>query len=335
MNLSVACGSSSYPVYLERGILSRATGILSKSGKSLIVTDDGVPVKYVRSIAAACADPTVLTLPHGEKTKNPESLFSLLSALLSGGFTRSDCVVVVGGGVIGDLAGLAAALYLRGIAFYNVPTTLLAQVDSSIGGKTAIDLDGVKNAVGAFYPPRAVLIDPEVLSTLEPRQFSAGYAEIIKVAATSDAELFERLENAVPTKEETDHAILRALQIKQDVVEKDPAETGLRRVLNFGHTVGHAIESRMDGKWLHGECVGVGMLPMCTPPVRERIRKLLAKYGLPTTCARSAKDLLPLLLHDKKADGNGIVAVLVEQVGSYTFCRMTPEQIAERIGDAL
>lgn len=327
------CGA--YPVYLSRGLLSHPDGILPKSGKALIVTDDGVPAEYAGRIAAACADPVILTLPHGEKTKNPEALFSLLSALLSGGFTRSDCVISVGGGVVGDLSGLAAALYLRGIAFYNVPTTLLSQVDSSIGGKVAIDLDGIKNAVGAFYPPKAVLIDPEVLTTLEPRQRSAGCAEIIKIAATSDAALFTFLENTAPTKEETDHAILRALRLKQEVVEKDPEEAELRRVLNFGHTIGHAVESRMEGTLLHGECVGIGMLPMCSPQVRERIRRLLVKYGLPTFCGQQTKDLLPLLRHDKKADGSGIVTVLVEQIGCYTFRRMTPEEIAERIGDTL
>ena len=179
MILQVKSGASAYDIVLERGALNRLDEYLPRVGKALIVTDDGVPAAYARAVAAACEESMIVTLPQGERTKNLDNHRYLLSRMLQAGFTRSDRVIAVGGGVMGDLAGFAAAVYMRGIAFYNVPTTLLSQVDSSIGGKVAVDMDGVKNIVGAFYPPKKVVIDSNVLATLPPRQVSAGLAESI------------------------------------------------------------------------------------------------------------------------------------------------------------
>ncbi len=334
MVLSVRHAAGSYDIHLARGILSECGSILSLDRRVLIVTDDGVPEEYAKTVADACRRPTLCTLPMGEASKSLSSLEALLGAMLKAGFTRTDAVVAVGGGVIGDLAGLAAALYMRGIDFYNIPTTLLSQVDSSIGGKTAIDLLGVKNCVGAFYQPKAVLIDPDVLKTLPRRQLAAGLAEAIKMAVTSDAALFERIEAASDPYAILDEIILGSLRIKRDVVERDEREGGLRRVLNFGHTLGHGYESAASlSGLLHGECVALGMLKLSSSEVRARLLPLFCRVGLPTESDLSADEVLSAVCHDKKADGDSIRYIYVETIGSFLekraplseFCRTVKE----------
>ena len=243
---------------------------------------------------------------------------------------RGDCVAAVGGGMAGDLAGFAAATYMRGVDFYNVPTTLLAQVDSSVGGKTAIDMDGVKNIVGAFHQPRAVLIDTDTLRSLPPRQMAAGLAESVKMAVTCDAALLALIENSADLTADLPEIIARSLAIKARVVEQDPTEQGLRRVLNFGHTIGHAIESCAGGELLHGECVALGMLAMCAPALRHRLAGILRKCGLPTTCGFTARQLLPYLRHDKKAASGEICIVLADEAGAFRMEKETPEEILRR-----
>ena len=334
MVLSVRHAGGSYDIHLARGILGECGRLLDLDRRVLIVTDDGVPEEYARRVADASRLPTLCTLPMGEGSKSLSSLEGLLTAMLRAGFTRTDAVVAVGGGVIGDLAGLAAALYMRGIDFYNIPTTLLSQVDSSIGGKTAVDLLGVKNCVGAFYPPRAVLIDPDLLSTLPRRQLAAGLAEAIKMAATSDALLFERIEAASDPYAMLDEIILGSLRIKRDVVEHDEREGGLRRVLNFGHTLGHGYESAASlSGLLHGECVALGMLRLSGDEARARLAPLLRRVGLPTESDLSAEEVLSAVCHDKKTDGDSIRYIYVEKIGSFEekraslsdFCRMVKE----------
>lgn len=331
MILPVEYPGGSYDIVLERGALARAAEYLPRTGKALIVTDDGVPSEYARQIASVCPDSTVVTLPQGEKTKSLDNHRALLSRMLELNFLRTDRVIAVGGGVMGDLAGFAAAVYMRGIDFYNIPTTLLSQVDSSIGGKVAVDMDGVKNVIGAFYQPKKVLIDPDTLNTLDRRQLSAGLAEAIKMAATSDRTLFEKIEQSEKLEDVLDEVIEGSLHIKRDVVQQDPTEKRLRRVLNFGHTVGHAIESAMDGQWLHGECVAAGMLPMSSTQARQRIARVLEKYDLPTHTDRTADELLSYIQHDKKAADGGVKAVCVDEIGSFVFRQMTLAEIAERI----
>ena len=192
MQIPVNLEKDSYNVIIERGALAKAEEIFNLDRKVLVVTDSGVPAEYAAKIAGKAREAVLVVLPEGEQTKTLESFGNLCQKLLDEGFTRKDCVVAVGGGVVGDLAGFAAACYMRGIDFYNVPTTLLAQVDSSVGGKTAVDLGSVKNIVGAFHQPKAVLIDPDVLKTLSPRQFACGAAEIIKMAMTFDKAQFEK-----------------------------------------------------------------------------------------------------------------------------------------------
>jgi 3-dehydroquinate synthase len=300
----------------------------------LVVTDSGVPTEYAAQIAAVAGQPVLLTVAQGEGSKSLSTLELLWRTMLEHSFTRGDCVVAVGGGVVGDLCGFAAATYMRGIDFYTVPTTPLSQVDSSIGGKTAIDFEGMKNIVGSFYQPKGVLIDPDTLQTLDARQKRAGTAEIIKMALTLDAELFEQLVALQDVDEICDDILCRALSLKRDVVEQDPTERGLRRVLNFGHTVGHAIEAVAQGELLHGECVGLGMLPLCAPPLRATLRALLERIGLPTTHPYSAQTLLPYLCHDKKAIGNEVLAVYADAPGEYRIVQATPEWLLAQMEDA-
>lgn len=323
--------TNGYDIHLERGGLRHVGERFSLDRRVLIVTDDGVPAQYARMVAEQCREAHIVTIPQGEVSKCTITLERLWRALLSNGFTRSDCAVAVGGGVVGDLTGFAAATYMRGIDFYNIPTTVLSQVDSSIGGKTAIDLDGVKNIVGAFYQPRAVLVDAETLQTLPRRQIANGLAEAVKMSLTSDAELFALFESG-RAEAEMDTVIERSLRIKQAVVEQDEKEAGLRRVLNFGHTLGHGIEGAeaLHGLY-HGECVALGMLPMCSEAVRARLIPVLRQLGLPHRLKGDLEQMLSIASHDKKCDGMEISVVYVEQVGSFEIVKMQTEEWKERI----
>jgi 3-dehydroquinate synthase len=219
---------------------------------------------------------------------------------------------------------------MRGIDFYNCPTTVLSQVDSSIGGKTAVDLDGIKNIVGAFWQPKRVLIDPDVLSTLPRRQVSNGLAEAVKMALCFDEKGFALFEDG-DVSVHMDRIIENALRTKKYVVEQDEKEQGLRRTLNFGHTLGHGIEALQgeDGLY-HGECVALGMLPMCSPEVRERLVKVLERLELAVRCDAEVSRVMEAAVHDKKASGNTITAILVEKAGSCLEKKMTPEDLAAR-----
>ncbi len=316
MIIPVRLGQESYDVTLERGALKRAGELINLNRRVLVVTDTGVPEEYADTVAAQCKTAIKVALPSGESSKSMESFEKLLKTMLTNGFTRDDCVVAVGGGVVGDLAGFVSSCYMRGIDFYNIPTTLLSQLDSSIGGKTAIDFCGVKNAVGSFCQPKGVIIDTCTLETLDRRQFFSGLVEAIKMAASFDAQLFELIENSENVYSDIEEIIRRSLCIKRDVVEKDPKERHLRKVLNFGHTVGHAIESE-SGRLLHGECVGMGMLPMSSEGVRERILSLLKKYGLPFEIPYPWEKLRYYITHDKKMKENTVSAVFCEEIGSY------------------
>ncbi len=327
MKIYLNLASHSYDITVERGALKKASEYLNLDRRVLVVTDSGVPTEFADEICKQCKEAVKAVIPQGDGNKNIANFADVLEKMLDASLTRGDCVVAVGGGVVGDLAGFCASCYMRGIDFYNIPTTLLSQVDSSIGGKTAINFCGVKNVVGSFYQPKAVIIDPETLKTLDRRQFNAGLAEVIKMAATFDAELLEMIEKSTDIDRDIDEIIVRSLCIKRDVVEQDPTEKGLRKVLNFGHTVGHAIEGEAKGKLLHGECVAIGMLPMSAPDVRVRLKAILEKYGLKTEITASKEKLMPFMLHDKKMQGKLLDAVYVEKAGSYVIKKVTAEEI--------
>lgn len=319
MVINVKTQSGSYDITLKRNALNEVNNILNIKGKALIVTDSGVPLEYVRNVAGQIKNSVIYTFPQGEKSKNFETYSSLLKTLAENNFDRSDCVIAVGGGVVGDMAGFTASTYMRGIKFYNIPTTLLSQVDSSIGGKTAIDFLGYKNLVGAFYQPSAVIIDPNVLKTLTKRQFNNGLCESIKMAATSDSELFNLLEEN-NAEDIIDIVIEKSLLIKKQVVEEDEKETGLRKVLNFGHTIGHAIETVTGLQELyHGECVALGMMFMTTGEPKKRIEKLLAKNNLPTEAEFDVNLVYEALHHDKKSACSGVNVVTLKNIGDFKF----------------
>ena len=320
-----------YDVTIERGVLKKAGSLLDLDRKVLIVTDSGVPKEYPKAVAAQCKTPYIATVPMGEESKSLEIFEELCEAMLEHGFTRSDCVVAVGGGVCGDLAGFAAASYMRGIDFYNIPTTVLSMVDSSVGGKTAVDFNGVKNIIGAFYQPKAVLIDPETLKTLSKRHFSNGLAEAVKMSLTFDKELFELFENS-DAQENIETIIEHSIRIKAAVVEKDEKESGLRKVLNFGHTMGHAIESAEElGGLYHGECVALGMIYMSSDEVKTRLIPVLKKLGLPTEYKGDAEKLISAASHDKKFSGEKVTVITLPEIENFRFEEWSTAELFERM----
>jgi len=322
---------NSYTITVERGALARAGEYMDLDRKVLVVTDSGVPAVYARTVAACCKHPVIVTVPQGEESKSFQNFEGLCRTMLRNGFTRTDCVVAVGGGVVGDLAGFAAASFMRGIDFYNIPTTVLSQVDASVGGKVAIDLDQIKNCVGAFHQPRAVLIDPDVLNTLPARQIANGLAEAVKMAVTFNEELLTRLEGD-DILADMEQIIAASISIKARVVKEDERESGLRRVLNFGHTIGHGIETAAGLNTLyHGECVALGMLPMCSPALRSRVKAVLEKLGLPTSCQVDADAVWQAMSHDKKLSGDTITVVYAQEAGSFQLRSLPLEAMKETV----
>ena len=322
MNIYMDLKENSYDIVVERGILKNAGKNLNLQRRVLIVTDSGVPEIYAKTIAEQCMKPVICTVETGESSKSLEVFGMLLKKMLDNDFSRKDCFVAVGGGVVGDLAGFVASAYMRGVDFYNIPTTLLSQIDSSIGGKTAINFGNVKNIVGAFYQPKKVLIDSELLKTLPERQISNGLAEAIKMALTSDAELFEIFENK-DIKSNIDEIIVRSLNIKKSVVEQDEKESGIRKILNFGHTIGHGIESSENMSELyHGECVALGLIPMCDEKIRPRVIEVLKKCNLYNKTEFDWEKIAKAAFHDKKADGEFVDITTVSEIGKFEMKMM-------------
>ena len=319
MTIHMNLGQDSYDILVERGLLEQAGQYLNLNRRVLVVTDTGVPPAYAQTLAEQCKESVICTVEMGEGSKSLAVFSQLLQTMLEQGFSRKDCVVAVGGGVVGDLSGFAASAYMRGIDFYNIPTTLLSQIDSSIGGKTAVNFCGVKNIVGAFHQPRKVLIDPGLLKTLPQRQIANGLAEAVKMSLTSDRELFELFETQ-DIASNLEEIIIRSLNIKKTVVEQDEKEAGLRRILNFGHTVGHGIESTSD--LYHGECVALGMLPMCAEALRPRLTEVLRKCGLYRVLQYDWDRIAEAAFHDKKADGDAVTVTLVNEPGTFELKTM-------------
>lgn len=338
MMMTVHLGSRSYPIVLERGSLGRLGQLVDLERKVLVVTDDGVPREYLQAVLDQCSQGYHLVVPAGESAKSPAMLELLWQRLLEHGFHRQDLVVALGGGVVGDLAGFGAASYMRGIDFVGIPTTTLAQIDSSIGGKVAVNLGGVKNIVGAFYQPRLVLIDPDTLATLPRRHFTNGLAEAVKAGLIGDAELFRLFETGDPDRD-VEEIIRRALEVKRRVVEQDETEQGLRAILNFGHTLGHGIESAMGlGGLYHGECVALGMLPMIRDgELRRRTREVYRRLGLPLWADFDKDKAWQAMQNDKKAGAGLVKAVLVRQAGEASIEEVAMEELRpllDREGDA-
>ena len=335
--LTVGLGDRAYPIHIGTGLLARAGELLGAQSlqRAVIVTNAVVASHHLAPLQASLRERgtqvDVVMLPDGEAHKNLSTLNDLLTRLLELRAERATTLVALGGGVVGDIAGFAAAVYQRGMPFVQVPTTLLAQVDSSVGGKTGVNHPLGKNMIGAFWQPRAVLIDTACLATLPDRELHAGLAEVIKYGAIRDAVFFAWLEanmQALLAKdpEALAHAIRRSCEIKADIVAADERESGERALLNFGHTFGHAIEAAQGyGAWLHGEAVAAGMVcaarlseRSCSfdPAGTRRLTGLLAAAGLPTVPPKIAPERwLELMRRDKKVEGGAMRFVLLAELG--------------------
>ncbi len=338
MKLTVNLGENSYPIYIENGILTKAGSYISKlfTGKRImVISDDHVFPLYGQQLLDSLKDYEChpLVLPHGEPTKSFETLPRIYAALLDARLTRSDLVIALGGGVIGDLAGFAAASYLRGVKLVQIPTSLLAQVDSSVGGKVAVDLPQGKNLVGAFYHPKLVLIDPLALESLPPHFISDGMGEVIKYGCIKDAALFRTLcshRSFEDLKPELPSVIARCVDIKRTVVEADQFDTGERMLLNFGHTLAHTIEQHYCyERESHGEAVGIGMYQitkmaeekgLTEPGCAAQIREALEIYGLPSSSGIPVSALTETISLDKKNLNGHLNVVLLHKIGdSYVY----------------
>ena len=325
-------GKNSYNIELQRGNLEKASELLKLDRKVMIITDAGVPIQYAEKIASQTKEAYIKVVAQGEGSKSLQTAEEILVEMLERQFSRKDCVVGVGGGVVGDLSGFVASLYMRGIDFYNVPTTLLSQVDSSIGGKTAVNLAGIKNIIGAFYQPKAVLIDPDTLNTLSERQIVNGLVEAIKMGATSDKALFDLFLNN-DWKNNLDIIIEKALLVKKYVVEQDEKESHLRKILNYGHTIGHGFESAAKGKYLHGECVALGMLYMSGEEVQKQLLEIYENLGfkVPSLSEFNLDEVKEAILHDKKASNKNCSVVFVSEIGDGQIEEWPMEQVLGRL----
>ena len=322
--------SREYDVLVERGLLDRAGELLrevSAPGMAAIVSDDTVYALYgertVKALEKAGYRVHSFTFPAGEGSKNLSTYADVLHFLGEHRFSRSDVVVALGGGVVGDLAGFAAATYQRGMGFAQIPTTLLAAVDSSVGGKTAVDLDGGKNQAGAFWQPSLVVCDCDVLDTLPEREYRCGCAEVIKYAVLGNAPFFEEL-NRTPPRTQLEHIIETCVRMKRDIVAQDEFDRGQRQLLNLGHTFGHGIEACSGFAVSHGSAVAIGMamivrsaaqLGLCTAGTRDAVLALLRQYGLPTETAFTRDALTDAARSDKKIADGKLHLIVPERIG--------------------
>ena len=321
--LTMNLGERSYDIILKNGALENLYQFARLDRKVAVVTDSGVPAEYAQRVADQCRESTIITVPQGEASKSFKILETVLRQMLEFNMGRGDLVVAVGGGVVGDLAGFAAAIYMRGIDFINCPTTTLSMIDSSIGGKTAVDLGDTKNIVGAIWQPKLVIVDPATLSTLPRRHYINGLAEAVKAGLLADPELFAIFEKGdIDT--QISEIIYRSLRFKKNVVEQDETERGMRKALNFGHTIGHGIEAvkgikgRRTVGLFHGECVALGMLPMIeSKALQKRGRAVYRRLGLPLRTAYNKDKVYAEMLHDKKAQGGQITVIKVPGLGCW------------------
>jgi 3-dehydroquinate synthase len=356
----VSLGTRSYDIKIAAGLLA-GLGVdcasLKLGQKCAVLSDVNVAPRYAKpalaSLKRAGFDAVLITVPAGETAKRLKQVESCFNQLAAHRLERKSFIVALGGGVVGDLAGFVAASYLRGIPFVQVPTTLLAQVDSSVGGKTGVNLAAGKNLVGAFYQPRLVLCDLATFRTLPEREFRAGLAEVIKYGIIHDADLFARLERDMAKILRRDdaalaHIVARSCEIKADVVSQDETEGGLRAILNFGHTIGHAIEAiTAYGRYLHGEAISIGQVAaahlsaeLLGLPAQdvERIRALFVAAGLPVSIKLSSAQrakLLAAITLDKKVSGGEIKFVLAERIGKAVWGQRVPTAAVHRALDQI
>ena len=354
--LTVALPGREYDILIQRGLLAQAgervRTVLPKASKLAVVTDSQVGPLYSKtvldSLEASGFEVRLFPVPAGEESKNPSQLAQLWEGFMDFGLTRTDAVIALGGGVVGDLAGFAAATILRGVPLVQIPTTLLAQVDSSVGGKVAVDLAHGKNLAGAFYQPRLVLMDPDVLNTLDLPEFMDGMAEVVKYGCIWDKDFFDFLTARPDRKElmaDIEHILYTCCDIKRQVVMDDELDTGLRMILNFGHTLGHAYE--LAGhyiEWSHGEAVAAGMcaaaklgvaLGITPVDVPGQIEDALASLGQVTSISCAMDDYAAAIGLDKKGAGADITVILLDRIGHAVPHKMPREQLLNLLEDTL
>jgi 3-dehydroquinate synthase len=354
--VSVQLGNRSYEIKIAPGLLQKLGGECARrkfGQRCAIITDKNAGKFFAKtvfdSLAQAGFFPALITIPAGEMAKNLRTVQNCYDQLAAQKLERNSFILALGGGVVGDLAGFVAATYLRGIPFVQVPTTLLAQVDSSVGGKTGVNLRAGKNLVGAFYQPRLVICDLETLATLPEREFISGLAEVIKYGIIFDTKLFAQLERDLPKILQRDERILtqivaRCCEIKAKIVSQDEMESGLRAILNFGHTIGHAIENSFGyGKFLHGEAISIGQVAAAKLSEKvlglpksdvERIEKLFQRAGLPTQIKLNSvqrKKLFAVMKLDKKVSGGEIKFVLAEKISKVIWGQKVPQGLIEEV----
>lgn len=338
MTVTVNTPSKTYEVICASGAIAELIPTLervARGSRIALLTDDKVDALHSERVCgmleAGGVSYVKYVIKNGEAFKNPQTLFDFLEFMAESGIDRSDCILALGGGVVGDLAGFAASVYQRGIKFVQIPTTLLAMVDSSVGGKTAVDLKAGKNLAGTFYQPEAVICDTDFTATLDKRVFRDGCAEVIKYGVILDSELFNRLEGGIEGCLE--YAVSRSVELKRDIVVSDERDNGIRAILNYGHTFGHAIESLSSFSVSHGEAVAKGMVLaskaaslLGIADLTERITAILHSYGFDLDCPYSAQQIAAAARKDKKRSGDSITLVLAESIGS---CRLHKADITE------
>lgn len=347
MNTIKINASKKYDVLVESGCFKSSAKLIKNifpSGKIAIITDDTVNSLYASKLvenlkSCGFADIFVFSFPHGEKSKNYKTLIDITEFLAQKNITRSDLLIALGGGVVGDICGFAAAIYLRGIKFIQIPTTFLAAIDSSVGGKTAVNLNAGKNLIGSFYQPELVICDPKLLETLDDIYFDDGVAEAIKYGAIMDKELFKLFETG-NIKQNLEKIIVRCIELKNIVVSEDEFDTGLRQLLNFGHTIGHSVEKCSNFKITHGHAVAIGMaivakggakLGLTPESDAKRLVSLIEKYGLPTKCEFDADSLYLPAVSDKKRTGGDITVIVMKRIGECILHKIPIENLKELI----
>ncbi len=326
--------SKTYDIIIEKGALDR-TGELVRDivgdGKVLIVSDTNVAPLYMervrKSLAKVNIDASEYIFPAGEQSKNSDTYIKILNYLAENGLSRKDTLIALGGGVTGDMTGFCAATYMRGIKFIQIPTTLLAAVDSSVGGKTGIDLSYGKNLAGAFHQPSMVIFDRDVLETLPKEYFADGMAEVIKYAVIRG----EGLEKLICENADIEEIVERCVKIKRDIVNADEFEGGIRQILNYGHTIGHAIESLSGYSISHGRCVAMGMYIVTKAykceELLERLSKMLSEFGLETKCPYTPEEIVERAKKDKKADAGRVNLIVSQKMGECEIVKITMDEL--------
>ena len=315
MKLTVHSSKFDYNIFLENNILDYIENYIDISKRYFVISDDNIPLEIVNKVISKLNDYIFINFPEGEKSKSLEEYSRIINLLLEKGITKDSTIITVGGGVTGDLVGFISSTLYRGVSYIQIPTTLLAQIDSSVGGKVAINVNNTKNAIGTIYPPKLVLIDPATLSTLPRRHFNNGMSEMIKYGMIYSEKMFNKIKND-EIQGHLVNLIFECLQIKKYFVENDEFDNEKRQILNFGHTFGHAYEAYYNyEKYLHGEAVALGMLEVCSPNLVDDLKLVLEKFSLPTFDPVKKEELLEYIKRDKKSRANGINLVLVDKIG--------------------